>query len=145
MTEPNTFLTFNQGHQFTPLVLQANMTTHQMNTPTLPSMTALAEDLNRRLPPKRTYGAALTQALTESTVAKTEQADGGKTQAKMDDVYIGLVTRLLSSVDQDRKERIIKRLYADTFSDTMTLEAGESTLLKKREAKTAEKRPRNRV
>ena len=63
----------------------------------------------------------------------------------MDDVYIGLVTRLLSSVDQERKERIIKRLYADTFGDTMTLEVGESTLLKKREAKTAEKRPRNRV
>lgn len=60
----------------------------------------------------------------------------------MDDIYVGLVTRLLSSLDQERKERIVTRLYADTFGYSMALGVGQSTLLTKREVKAAEKRKR---
>ena len=72
MTEPNTSVTFNHGQKFTPLVVQANLTTHRSNTPTLPSLTTLSGIPSTTLPHKRTYGAALTQALAESTIADTE-------------------------------------------------------------------------
>ena len=55
--------------------------------------------------------------------------EGGKTQQMMDDVYISLISKLLNSVDQKRKERIVKRVYADTFSDSMALTANQLTLL----------------